>query len=56
MPTLRNERGKIDPLKRNLLSWGGGLLFQQLSTENRGAIRARERLKTRLKCTVVANW
>ena len=55
MPTLRNELGKIDHLKRDLLRCGGGLLLQQLATENKGAIRARERLKTRLKCTVLAN-
>ena len=53
-PTLRNELAKIDHLKRNLPSCGGGLLLQQLPTENRGAIRARERLKTRLECTVLA--
>ena len=56
MPTLRNELGKIDHLKRNLPSCGGGLPLQQLPKENRGALRARERLKTRLKCMVLANW
>ena len=52
MPTLKNELGKIDHLKRNL----PGLLLQQLPTENRWAKRARERLKTRLKWTVLPNW
>ena len=45
-PSLRNELGKIDHLKRNLPSWtscGGGLLPQKLPTESGGAIRARER-------------
>ena len=56
MPILRNELAKIDHLKRNLPSCGGGLLLQQIPTENRGAIRAGERLKTCSKCTVLANW
>ena len=56
MLTLRNELGKIDHLRRNLPSYGGGLLLQQLPTENRGAIRARVTAQTRLKCTVLANW
>ena len=46
MPTLRNELGKIDHLKRNLHSCGGGLPLHQLPIENREALRARERLKT----------
>ena len=48
MPTLRSELGKLDHLKRNLPSCGGRLLLQQLPTENRGAIRARERLISEL--------
>ena len=47
---------KNRPLEKKMPSCGGGLPLQQLPTENRGALRARERLKTRLKCTVLANW